>query len=200
MQTAFISLIQILTLPLCSDLEVCIALWLKTKIETAWLAFLPPFPNAVITPTALCSRHKALFFQVLTYFVSATSLHSDPLHVTFLPWGSISFSIFFLIPIWKAGWLSYLHIWQYRLKFPYGTSTFLTYEEWKLFLPLFSVLRHGTFGAISLKTHEVCLDSTNPTVLLSSILAVVKNGFIPVDCTFLRGGSSPICWILGHSV
>lgn len=33
--------------------------------------------------------------------------------------------------------------------------------------------------------HEVCLDSTNPTVVLSSTLAGVINGFIPVDCNFL---------------
>lgn len=67
-------MIQILTLPVCSDLEFWGGLWLKTKTETAWFAFLPPFPNPVNIPTALCSRHKALLFQVLTYFFTAASL------------------------------------------------------------------------------------------------------------------------------
>lgn len=67
-------MIQILTLPACSDQGFWVGLWLKTKTETAWLAFLPPFPNLVTTPMALCSRHKAPLFQVLTYFVTAASL------------------------------------------------------------------------------------------------------------------------------
>lgn len=77
-------------LPVCSDLGFWVGLWLKTRMETSWIAFLPPLPNPVTTLTALCSRHKALLFPSS---VLSPLPHSDPLHVPFLPWGLIPFSI-----------------------------------------------------------------------------------------------------------
>lgn len=117
--------------PVSSDLGFWVGLWLKTKIEKAWLAFLPPFSHPVAIITALCSRPKTPLFRILTCFLTAPfTSWSTPCNFSFLRPYSPSY-LFALL--FGKQYLSNLLIRSYKFRFLQGHFRFSSFWGMKMF-------------------------------------------------------------------